>query len=107
MLKKKRDFIIRKRLKNKPRKKSTGTVLTIKSINKVVSQKLCLRLFGKDGSLVDAVTSSWNVFAKHKLSRTFNFDKQEVIDSTKLFKSDHVQGLRSSHKSKHSFGIKI
>ena len=32
---------------------------------------------------------------KQKLGVTFNFDKQDVIDFTKIFKNDNVQGLRS------------
>ena len=44
---------------------------------------------------VVAVWSSGILKAKQKLAVTFNFDKQDVIDFTKIFKNDNVQGLRS------------
>ena len=42
-----------------------------------------------------AVMLSVIVFGKQNVNVTFNFNKQDVIDFTKLLKTDHVQGLRS------------
>ena len=45
--------------------------------------------------LLVAIMLSVIVFGKQNVNVTFNFNKQDVIDFTKLLKTDHVQGLRS------------
>ena len=60
----------------------------------------------RNGSLLDAVTSSGILKAKQKLGVTFNFDKQDVIDFTKFSKMTMKKQIHKSSRRSFVFWAK-